>query len=58
MQTKEDQKRADYYLYKWQIRAVQKISRETQTPPSEVMRILLNQALGEYQSSTPQLHAQ
>lgn len=42
-----DQKRADYYLYTWQIRAVQRISRETKVPPSEVMRVLLKQALEE-----------
>lgn len=43
----DDQKRADYYLYTWQIKAVQRISRETQTPPSEVMRSLLQEALAE-----------
>jgi hypothetical protein len=40
-----DQKRADYYLYTWQIRAVQKISRESKLPPSEVVRSLLKEAL-------------
>ncbi len=40
-----DQKRADYYLYTWQIRAVQKIARDTKVPPSEVVRSLLNEAL-------------
>lgn len=43
-----DQKRADYYLYTWQIRAVQRISRETQTPPSEVVRLLLQEALSQH----------
>ncbi len=42
-----DQKRADYYLYTWQIRAVQKIARETKIPPSEVVRSLLNEALSQ-----------
>lgn len=44
-----DQKRADYYLYTWQIRAVQKISRDTHQPPSEVMRTLLNEALTRHE---------
>lgn len=46
-----DQKRADYYLYTWQIRAVQRISRETNQPPSEVLRNLLAKALEPYQPS-------
>lgn len=45
-----NQKRADYYLYTWQIRAVQRISRETHRPPSEVMRTLLAEALGKKDS--------
>ncbi len=45
MKATRDQKRADYYLYTWQIREVQRISRQTKTPPSEVMRSLLSQAL-------------
>ncbi len=49
--TTRDQKRADYYLYTWQIREVQRISRQTKTPPSEVMRSLLSRAL-ENQGST------
>lgn len=47
----KDQKRADYYLYTWQIREVQRISRETRTPPSEVMRELLSRALEETRQS-------
>jgi hypothetical protein len=47
----KDQKRADYYLYTWQIREVQRISRETHTPPSEVMRELLSRALEETRHS-------
>lgn len=47
MKTAADQKRADYYLYTWQIREVQKLSRELQRPPSEVMRLLLSEALTE-----------
>jgi hypothetical protein len=43
-----DQKRADYYLYTWQIRAVQKIARETKMPPSEVVRSLLKEALSQH----------
>lgn len=43
-----DQKRADYYLYTWQIRAVQKISRESKIPPSEVVRSLLKEALSQH----------
>ncbi|NMP20981.1 hypothetical protein [Sulfobacillus harzensis] len=52
----QDQKRADYYLYTWQIKAVQRISRETQTPPSEVMRTILQQALSEHQPVTAETH--
>lgn len=44
----QDQKRADYYLYTWQIRAVQKLSRETNMPPSEVVRSLLKEALSQH----------
>ncbi|MCY0898667.1 MAG: hypothetical protein OWU33_06960 [Firmicutes bacterium] len=40
-----EQRRADYYLYTWQIRAVQRIARETKMPPSEVVRSLLEEAL-------------
>jgi hypothetical protein len=47
----KDQKRADYYLYTWQIREVQRISRETHTPPSEVMRSLLSRALSDAQDT-------
>jgi hypothetical protein len=43
-----DQKRADYYLYTWQIKAVQKIARETNIPPSEVVRSLLKEALSHH----------
>jgi hypothetical protein len=43
-----DQKRADYYLYTWQIRAVQRIARETKIPPSEVVRTLLKEALSQH----------
>ncbi|AEJ39029.1 hypothetical protein TPY_0834 [Sulfobacillus acidophilus TPY] len=48
-----DQKRADYYLYTWQIREVQRIARETKTPPSEVVRQLLAQALSRRDPPSP-----
>lgn len=41
----EQPKRADYFLYKRQIRAIQQISRETHRPSSEVMRELLDEVL-------------
>ena len=47
-----DQKRADYVLYTWQIRAIQRIARATQRPSSEVMRELLEQALRAQASKT------
>ncbi|MCY0879226.1 MAG: hypothetical protein OWU84_09830 [Firmicutes bacterium] len=43
-----EQRRADYYLYTWQIRAVQKIARESKMPPSEVVRSLLEEALAQH----------
>ncbi len=46
-----DQKRADYYLYTWQIREVQKLSRELHRPPSEIMRTLLTEALAKKTST-------
>lgn len=49
-----DHKRADYYLYTWQIRAVQRIARETKTPPSEVVRVLLQEALSEHDRAVVQ----
>jgi hypothetical protein len=49
-----DQKRADYYLYTWQIREVQRIARETKTPPSEVVRQLLTRALSNPQEASSQ----
>ncbi|MDA8193970.1 MAG: hypothetical protein M0Z53_08235 [Thermaerobacter sp.] len=52
----EQQKRADYYLYTWQIRAVQRISRETHRPPSEVMRTLLAEALETHETVTAAPH--
>ena len=51
MKHREDQKRADYYLYTWQIKEVQRISRETRKPPSEVLRDLLSEALGAHRSA-------
>ncbi len=53
---KEDrQKRAEYYLYAWQIAEVRRISRETRRPPSEVLRNLLSQALqsGDEKANLP-----
>ncbi|MCY0880763.1 MAG: hypothetical protein OWS74_02110 [Firmicutes bacterium] len=50
MKDRVDQKRADYYLYTWQIRELQKISRETQRPTSEVLRSLLSQVLTSSQN--------
>lgn len=41
----DQQKRADYFLYKRQIRAIQQISRETHRPSSEVVRDLLDEVL-------------
>ena len=49
-----NQKRADYYLYTWQIRAVQKIARENKVPPSEVVRSLLNEALSQHGAESAQ----
>lgn len=45
MKKPDAQKRADYFLYAWQIKEVQRISRETNRPSSEVMRSLLTEAL-------------
>lgn len=45
MRKRPDQKRAEYYLYTWQINELRRISRETQTPPSEVLRKVLTVAL-------------
>lgn len=46
MKKRPDQKRAEYYLYTWQINELRRISRETQTPPSAVLRQVLSAALG------------
>ncbi len=51
MKSPVDQKRADYYLYTWQIREVQKLSRELRRPPSEIMRSLLTEALNKKTST-------
>ncbi len=55
MMKHDQQKRAEYYLYAWQIAEVRRISRETRRPPSEVLRDLLSQALrpGDDQVNTP-----
>lgn len=45
MSRPKDQKRADYILYSWQIRAIQGLAQKRQQGPSEVMRDLLNRAL-------------
>lgn len=49
-----DQRRADYYLYTWQIRAVQKLAREKKMPPSEVVRSLLQEALAQHGTESAQ----
>ena len=47
VQTKrpKNQRRADYFLYTWQIHAIRRLAAETQRHPSEVVRDLLNEAL-------------
>jgi len=42
----KDQRRADYFLYTWQIRAIRRLAEERHEPPSQVVRELLSQALG------------
>ena len=41
----KNQRRADYFLYTWQIHAIRRLAAETQRHPSEVVRDLLNEAL-------------
>jgi hypothetical protein len=41
----KDQRRADYFLYTWQIRAIRHLADERSEPPSQVVRELLSQAL-------------
>ncbi len=41
----KDQRRADYFLYTWQIRAIRHLADERSLPPSQVVRELLSQAL-------------
>lgn len=38
-------RRADYFLYTWQIRAIQRMSRDNQKTSSEIVRELISQAL-------------
>ncbi len=58
MQTKrpKNQRRADYFLYTWQIYAIRRLAAETHRQPSEVVRDLLNQALPHHEEAgnTPQ----
>jgi hypothetical protein len=53
----KDQRRADYFLYTWQIHAIRRLAAETQKPPSAVVRDLLNQALAEDGLMPPQQKA-
>lgn len=46
MKAHANQKKAEYYLYSWQISELRRISRETRRPPSEVLRSVLSEALG------------
>lgn len=52
----KNQRRADYFLYTWQIYAIRRLAAETQRHPSEVVRDLLNQALPHHEDvgSAPQ----
>jgi hypothetical protein len=43
----KNQRRADYFLYTWQIRAIREIATARQVPASVVVRELLTQALAE-----------
>jgi hypothetical protein len=45
MKAHENQKKAEYYLYNWQVAELRRISRETRRPPSEVLRTVLSEAL-------------
>jgi hypothetical protein len=45
LKTHENQKKAEYYLFNWQINELRRISRETRRPPSEVLRSVLSEAL-------------
>lgn len=55
MQTKrpKNQRRADYFLYTWQIYAIRRLAAERQQPPSEVVRELLNEALAHDHGAAP-----
>ena len=49
----ENQKKAEYYLYRWQIAELRRISRETRRPPSAVLRDVLSDALGHRPNPGP-----
>jgi hypothetical protein len=45
----KDQRRADYFLYTWQIRSIRRLAEAEDRSPSEVVRDLLAEALRERQ---------
>ncbi|MGC8489671.1 MAG: hypothetical protein ACP5QO_15835 [Clostridia bacterium] len=49
----KDQRRADYFLYTWQIRAIRHLAEERHEAPSQVVRELLNEALRAPQPERP-----
>lgn len=46
----KDQKRAEYYLFSWQIRAIQQLARQQATTPSAVVRRLLSEVIAAPQA--------
>lgn len=49
----KNQRRADYFLYTWQIRAIRHLAEERNERPSEVVRELLSQALQVTPTAAP-----
>lgn len=47
MQRPKNQRRADYFLYTWQIRAIRELAEIRHEPPSAVVRDLLAHALAQ-----------
>ncbi|MBX5467584.1 MAG: hypothetical protein K6U14_08880 [Firmicutes bacterium] len=45
MRGRDDLQRAEYYLFAWQVREVQRLARQSGLHPSQVMRQLLTQVL-------------
>jgi hypothetical protein len=45
LQRPKNQRRADYFLYTWQIGAIRRMAQARGCTPSEVVRELLSQAL-------------